>query len=46
MIGSTIVSVAIVFDEGTDAAPDFTGFAVLDNISYNLLVAGGPATDH
>src|SRR2546430_2530606 len=46
MIGSTIVSVAIVFDEGTNAGPDFTGFAVLDNISYNGLVAGGPATDH
>ena len=43
MIGSTIVSVAIIFDEGTDVGP---GFAVLDNISYNGLVAGGPATDH
>src|SRR5256885_7747783 len=43
MVGSTIVSVAIVFDEGTDDGP---GFAVLDNISYDGLVAGGPATDH
>jgi hypothetical protein len=43
LIGSTIVSVAIVFDEGTDVGP---GFAVLDNISYSGLVAGGPATQH
>ena len=42
-VDTTINSLQIIFDEGTDVGP---GFAVLDNISYNGLVAGGPATDH
>jgi hypothetical protein len=41
LVGSTIESVAIVFDEGTDVGP---GKAILDDVSYNGLVAGGPST--
>ncbi len=33
--GGTITSLAIIFDEGTDAGPDFTGFVFLDNITVN-----------
>ena len=40
MVGSQIVSVVIVFDEGTDVGP---GEAILDDITFNNLVAGGPA---
>ncbi len=34
---ATVLSIGIVFDEGTDAAggPDSTGFATLDNIDIN-----------
>src|SRR2546421_1091766 len=36
-------SIAIVFDEGQDTAPDFFGLAVLDNIDVNgTLVGQGP----
>jgi hypothetical protein len=31
----------LVFDEGTDVGP---GEAILDDIKFNNLVAGGPAT--
>jgi hypothetical protein len=41
LVGSEIVSVVIVFDEGTDVGP---GEAILDDITFNDLVAGGPAT--
>ena len=41
LIGSAIVSVILVFDEGIDVGP---GEAILDDISFNTLVAGGPAT--
>jgi hypothetical protein len=41
LVGSEIVSVVLVFDEGTDVGP---GEAILDDISFNNLVAGGPAT--
>jgi hypothetical protein len=37
LVGSEIVSIVIVFDEGP-------GEAILDDITYNDLVAGGPAT--
>ena len=30
-----ITSLAIIFDEGTDTGPDFTGFVFLDNITVN-----------
>jgi hypothetical protein len=41
LVGSGIVSVVMVFDEGTDVGP---GEATLDDIRFNNLVAGGPAT--
>jgi len=31
----TLTSLAIIFDEGTDTGPDFTGFVFLDNITVN-----------
>lgn len=40
--GATIVGIAILFDEGTDAGPDFTGFAFLDNIDINGILIGKP----
>jgi len=39
---ATIISIAIVFDEGTDTGPDFTGFAVIDNIDINGVLIGKP----
>lgn len=41
LVGSQIVSIFIVFDEGTDVGP---GEAILDDITFNRLVAGGPRT--
>jgi hypothetical protein len=41
LLDNEIVSVVIVFDEGTDVGP---GEAILDDIRFNGLVAGGPAT--
>ena len=41
LVASEIVSVVMVFDEGTDVGP---GEAILDDIKFNNLVAGGPAT--
>lgn len=41
LAGSEIVSIFIVFDEGTDVGP---GEAILDAIRVNGLVAGGPQT--
>jgi hypothetical protein len=40
--GDTVTSIEIIFDEGTDAGggPDFTGFAVLDNIDVNGVLVG------
>ena len=38
--GNTITSVAIVFDEGIDTGPDFTGEVVLDNIDINAVLVG------
>lgn len=38
--GATIVSIDIVFDEGTDAGPDFTGLAIIDNIDINGKLIG------
>jgi len=37
--GSTVVSISIVFDEGTDAGP---GFTHLDNIDINGVLIGKP----
>jgi hypothetical protein len=34
--------VEIVFDEGTDAGPDFTGFVFIDNIDINGTLVGKP----
>ena len=44
ILGSSVVtSIAILFDEGQDAAPDEFGYAVLDNIDVNgVLVGDGP----
>ena len=41
LVDSEIVAIVIVFDEGTDVGP---GEAILDDITFNDLVAGGPAT--
>ncbi len=38
--GNTIVSVQIVFDEGIDTGPDFSGAVVLDNIDINTILVG------
>ena len=38
--GATIVSISIIFDEGTDVAPDNTGLAILDNIDVNGKLVG------
>ena len=43
--GSTVNSIEIVFDEGTDTGPDFSGIAVLDNIDINGTLIGGPGDD-
>jgi hypothetical protein len=40
--GSTVKSIQIVFDEGTDTGPDFSGIAVLDNIDINGTLIGKP----
>ena len=38
-----VESIEIIFDEGTDTGPDFSGLAVLDNIDVNgTLVGKGP----
>ena len=38
----TIASISIVFDEGTDTGPDFSGMVVLDNIDINGVLIGAP----
>jgi hypothetical protein len=38
--GAKIVSIDIVFDEGVDTGPDFSGFAELDNIDVNGVLVG------
>ena len=38
--GAKIISIDIVFDEGVDAGPDFSGIAVLDNIDVNGVLVG------
>jgi len=38
----TITGLIIVFDEGTDAGPDFTGFVFLDNITVNSKIFRSP----
>lgn len=40
----TIVDIGLVFDEGVDIAPDFSGLAILDNIDVNRLVIGRPGS--
>jgi hypothetical protein len=40
--GLTITSISIVFDEGTDTGPDFSGMVVLDNIDINGVLIGAP----
>ena len=34
-IGAKITAISIVFDEGTDAGPDFTGYAIIDNVQFD-----------
>jgi hypothetical protein len=42
---STVSSITIIFDEGTDTGPDNFGLAVLDNIDVNGKLAGrGPGS--
>lgn len=38
----TVTSISIVFDEGTDTGPDFSGMVVLDNIDVNGVLIGAP----
>lgn len=38
--GATIVSIDIVFDEGVEVGPDFSGMAIIDNISVNGVLVG------
>lgn len=38
----TVKSLALVFDEGTDTGPDFSGLVVLDNIDVNGTLLSGP----
>lgn len=40
--GATIVSISLIFDEGTDTGPDFTGAVILDNIDVNGTLIGKP----
>ena len=42
--GSEIRSIDIVFDEGVDAAPDYFGLAILDNIMVNGVSVGRRVT--
>ena len=39
---SRIKSLSILFDEGVDAGPDFSGFVMLDNINVNGARQGKP----
>jgi len=34
-IGAKITAISVIFDEGTDAGPDFTGYAVIDNVTLD-----------
>jgi hypothetical protein len=38
----TVVSINIIFDEGSDTGPDLTGHAFLDNIDINSVLIGKP----
>lgn len=38
--GATIISISLLFDEGVDIGPDFSGIAVLDNIDINGALIG------
>jgi hypothetical protein len=38
----TVVSIDIIFDEGDDTGPDFTGTSHLDNIDINKVLIGKP----
>jgi opacity protein-like surface antigen len=40
--GSRIKSLSILFDEGVDTGPDFSGFVMLDNINVNGTRQGKP----
>lgn len=39
---ATILSISVIFDEGVDTGPDFSGMVVLDNIDINGFLIGGP----
>jgi hypothetical protein len=40
LAGNTIKNVAMVFDEGIDTGPDFSGAVILDNIDINAVLVG------
>ncbi len=40
--GSTVQSIFVVFDEGVDIGPDFSGMVVIDNIDVNSVLIGQP----
>ena len=37
---STVRSISIIFDEGQDTAPDFSGSAIIDNVDVNGKLVG------
>lgn len=42
-----VVSLKVVFDEGTDTGPDFSGLVILDNLDVNgTLVGQAPSTEN
>ncbi len=40
--GSTVQSLFVLFDEGVDTGPDFSGMVVIDNIDLNGALIGQP----
>jgi hypothetical protein len=44
--GATVISIDIVFDEGVDTGPDFSGFVMLDNIDVNGTLIGAKNGRH
>jgi hypothetical protein len=39
----TIKSLSVIFDEGVDTGPDFSGLSVIDNIDMNTFLIGAPS---
>lgn len=39
----TVKSMQIIFDEGTDTSPTFSGDAIIDNVDVNTFLVGAPS---